>query len=198
MASLHLLDGRLIRAGGHCTDLSFDLGQHFSFFNSKLRPNQTQYLLPLFVSRSAALTELETQSLKEWNHALNDLENKDAKIFRPQGGFLPFARSRKGSSFVRLRPPKWFKSINCKVMSQLTQMRTNHAPTGEYFRRDAWEYQDNPPPPHFSTSRANTWTTALLSSKHENASSSSHAHYLKTPGTGSTTKSQASSRQEVR
>ena len=51
-----------------------------------------------------------------------------------QSGFLPFARSRKGSEFLRLRPPKWFKAINRSSMSTLTQMCTNHAPTGEYFK----------------------------------------------------------------
>ena len=111
--------------------------------NHKIRSNQ--YLLPLFVSRSSALSELEAQALKEWNSFLNDLEDSDAKIFRSQSGFFPFAHSRKGSSFIRLRPPKWFKSINRKLMSQLTQMCTNHAPTGEYFKRHVWKYKDKPP-----------------------------------------------------
>ena len=42
-----------------------------------------QYLLPLFVSRSAALTDVETQALREWHEFLNNLEDKDKKIFHP-------------------------------------------------------------------------------------------------------------------
>jgi len=45
---------------------------------------------------------------------------------------------------MKLRPAKWFKSITRKHMSQLTQMCTNHAPTGEYFKRNVWKYQDKP------------------------------------------------------
>ena len=106
--------------------------------NAKAAANRAtkthQYLLPLFVSRSAALTEVEKQSLKEWHEFLDNLEDKDQKIFRSRSGFLPFARARKTSTFLRLRPQKWFKSIDRRLMSQLTQMCTNHGPTGEYFK----------------------------------------------------------------
>ena len=110
--------------------------------NRKLK--ESGYLLPLFVSRSAAVTEVETMALKHWNEFLDRLEDKDEKIFQPQGGFRPFAEKRKGSTFMKLRPTKWFKSITRKHMSQLTQMCTNHAPTGEYFKRNIWKYQDKP------------------------------------------------------
>ena len=53
------------------------------------------YLLPHFVSRSSALTEVETMALKEWRDFLEDLEDHDKKIFRPASGFLPFARARR-------------------------------------------------------------------------------------------------------
>jgi len=88
--------------------------------NRKLK--ESGYLLPLFVSRSAAITEVETMALKNWNDFLDRLEDKDEKIFQPQGGFLPFAEKRKGSTFMRLRPAKWFKSITRKHMSQLTHI----------------------------------------------------------------------------
>jgi len=65
--------------------------------------------------------------------------------FRPASGFLPFARAHKTSDFIKLRPPKWFKLINRSSMSTLTQMCTNHAPTGEYFKRHVWKYQNKPP-----------------------------------------------------
>jgi len=39
------------------------------------------YLLPHFVSRSSALTEVETMALKEWRTFLDDLEDQDKKIF---------------------------------------------------------------------------------------------------------------------
>ena len=90
---------------------------------------ESGYLLLLFVSRSAAVTEVETMALKDWNEYLNKLEDNDEKIFRPQGDFFPFAQQRKSSTFMKLRPAKWFKSITRKPMSQLTQMCTNHAPT---------------------------------------------------------------------
>ena len=110
--------------------------------NMKIR--DSRYLLPLFVSHLAALTEVETQALKEWHKFLDDLKDKDQKIFRPQSSFLPFARNRKTSTFLRLRPPKWFKSIKRSIMSTLTQMCTNHAPTGEYFKKSVWKYQNKP------------------------------------------------------
>ena len=102
------------------------------------------YLLPLFVSRSAALSEIKTIALKEWHTFLGNLEDKDEKIFRKESGFKPFANARMGSTFLRLRPPKWFKAIDHPTMSQLTQMCTNHAPTGEYFKHTVWTYQDKP------------------------------------------------------
>ena len=87
---------------------------------------------------------LTTMALNDWNDYLDRLEDKDEKIFWPQGGFFPFAQQWKSSTFMRLRPTKWFKSITRKRMSQLTQMCTNHAPMGEYFKRNVWEYQDKP------------------------------------------------------
>jgi ribonuclease HI len=112
---------------------------------ANMRCTASDYLLPLFVSRSSALTEVETMALKEWHTFLDNLEDKDEKIFRPQSGFLPFARRRKGSEFLKLRPPNWFKLIKRSSMSALTQMCTNHAPTGEYFKRCVWKYRDKPP-----------------------------------------------------
>ena len=49
------------------------------------------YFFPLFVSRSAALTEVETMALKEWHQYLDKLEDNDEKIFRKESGFKPFA-----------------------------------------------------------------------------------------------------------
>jgi len=100
------------------------------------------YLLPQFVSRSSALTKVETMALKEWCDFLEDLEDQDKKIFWAESGFLPFTRACKTSDFLKLRPPKWFKLINRSSMSTLTQMCTNHAPTGEYFKRHVWKYQN--------------------------------------------------------
>ena len=110
--------------------------------NMKLRDDQ--YLLPLFISQSVALTDVETQALREWHKFLDHLEDKDKQIFRPESGFLPFARARKTSTFLRLRPPRWFKSIQRSLMSRLTQMCTNDGPTGEYFKRCVWKYKDKP------------------------------------------------------
>ena len=110
--------------------------------NCKLSSNQ--YLLPLFVSQSAALTEVKTMALKEWHTFLDNLEDKDQKFFRKQSGFKPFADQRKMSTFLRLRPPVWFKAIKRSLMSQLTQMCTNHGPTGEYFKQSVWKYRDKP------------------------------------------------------
>ena len=67
-------------------------------------------------------------------------------LFRSkESGFKPFADRRKTSTFLRLRPPGWFKLINRSLMSQLTQMCTNHAPTGEYFKTSVWKYRDKSP-----------------------------------------------------
>ena len=139
------IEGKLVWTPGHggLDQMTITDKNAKAAANRKLRDQS--YLLPLFVSRSAALTEVETQALKEWHKFLDDLEDKDEKIFRPQSGFLPFARSRKTSTFLRLRPPKWFKNITRSHMSQLTQMCTNHAPTGEYFKRCVWKYRDKPP-----------------------------------------------------
>ena len=108
-------------------------------------PSVHQFFFPLFVSRSAALTEVETMALKEWHDYLDKLEDNNQKIFRKESGFKPFADKRKTSTFLRLRPPGWFKLINQSLMSQLTQMCTNHAPTGEYFKTSVWKYRDKPP-----------------------------------------------------
>ena len=108
--------------------------------NMKLHNNQ--YLLPLFISRLAALTNVETQALREWHKFLDHLKDKDEQIFRPESGFLPFTHARKTSMFLRLRPPRWFKSIQRSLMSHLTQMCTNHGSTGEYFKCCVWKYKD--------------------------------------------------------
>jgi len=105
---------------------------------------ESGYLLPLFVSRSAALTEIEVVALRDWHAYLNDLEDKDASIFRPKSGFKPFTDGRKTSTFLKLKPQKWFKRITRPLMSQLSQMCTNHAPTGEYFKQCVFKYQDKP------------------------------------------------------
>ena len=104
------------------------------------------YVLPLFVSRSAALSEIESLALKEWHQHLDKLEDKDANIFRPKSGFKPFADTsrRPSSTFMKRKPAKWFKTIKRSLMSQLTQMCTNHAPTGEYFKTCVWKYQGKP------------------------------------------------------
>ena len=105
----------------------------------------TSQQIPYYVSRSSALAEVETMTLKEWHTFLDDLEDNNKKIFRAESGFLPFARACKTLDFMKLRPPKWFKKINRSSMSTLTQMCTNHAPTGEYFKRCVWKYQNKPP-----------------------------------------------------
>ena len=75
-------------------------------------PSVHQFFFPLFVSRSAALTEVETMALKEWHDYLDKLEDNNKKIFWKESGFKPFADKRKTSTFLRLRPPGWFKLIN--------------------------------------------------------------------------------------
>ena len=72
------------------------------------------------------------------------MEDNNKKIFRDWSGFLPFARTRKTSILMRLRLAKWFKTITRSRMSQLTQMCTNHAPTGEYFKNYVWKYREKP------------------------------------------------------
>ena len=106
--------------------------------------SERQYFFPLFVLRSAALTEVETMALKEWHDYLNKLEDNNQLIFQKESGFKPFANKRKTSTFLRLRPPSWFKLINQSLMSQLTQMCTNRAPTGEYFKTSVYKYHDKP------------------------------------------------------
>ena len=107
-------------------------------------------LFPLFVSRSSALEEVNTLALKEWHTHLDNLEDKKEGIFRetegriPRSGFRPFADQRRFAAFGKTKPAKWFKSITRPLMSQLTQMCTNHAPTGEYFRFAVWKYQNKP------------------------------------------------------
>ena len=51
-------------------------------------------------------------ALKEWHNYLNNLEDNNKKIFRKESGFKPFADQWKTSTFLRLRPPGWFKLIN--------------------------------------------------------------------------------------
>ena len=110
--------------------------------NSKI-PN-SQRLFPLFVSRSATLSEVKSLALKEWHTYLDRLEDRDKKIFQKESGFKPFANGRKTSTFMKTKPTKWFKSITRSTMSRLTQMCTNHAPTGEYFKYAVFKYQDQP------------------------------------------------------
>ena len=43
--------------------------------------SKNEYFFPLFVSRSAALTEVETMALKEWHDYLNKLEDDNKLIF---------------------------------------------------------------------------------------------------------------------
>jgi len=93
-----------------------------------------QYLLPLFISRSAALSEVETLAINKWHAHLNSLEDDHKGIFRGSSGFRPFTDSLKSSTFLTQKPAKWFKTIDRSTMSRLTQMCTNHTPTGEYFK----------------------------------------------------------------
>ena len=81
----------------------------------ELWPNKncpTTNTFSLFVSRSAALTEVETMALKEWHDYLNELEDNNQKIFQQQSSFKPFVDKQKTSTFLRLRPLGWFKLIN--------------------------------------------------------------------------------------
>jgi len=114
--------------------------------NAKAAANSSsgRYLLPLFVSRSAALSEVEALAIKEWHAHLDTLEDVHKGIFRGDSGFQPFANNLRVSTFMTRKPAKWFSAIKRSTMSQLTQMCTNHAPTGEYFKRCVWKYQDKP------------------------------------------------------
>jgi len=114
--------------------------------NAKATTNSSggRYLLPLFVSRSAALSEVEALAIREWHAHLDSLEDAHKGIYRGSSGFRPFADNLKASTFLTRKPAKWFKMIKRSTMSQLTQMCTNHAPTGEYFKRCIWKYQDKP------------------------------------------------------
>jgi len=78
--------------------------------NHKVNPSG--YLLPLFVSHSAALSEIEVVALHKWHKFMDNLEEENKKIFHNKSGFKPSADSRVGSTFLRLRPAKWFKSID--------------------------------------------------------------------------------------
>jgi len=114
--------------------------------NAKAAANSSsgQYLLPLFVSRSATLSEVEALAIKEWHAHLDALEDAHKGIFRGNSGFRPFTDNLEASTFMTRKPAKWFSAIKRSTMSQLTQMCTNHAPTGEYFKRCVWKYQDKP------------------------------------------------------
>ena len=96
------------------------------------------------VSRSEALSEVERIALQEWHAHLDSMEDSGTGIFRRASGFFPFADDRRSSVFLKRKPPKWFKTISRPLMSQLSQLCTNHAPTGEYFRHAVWKYQDRP------------------------------------------------------
>jgi len=113
--------------------------------NAKAAANMKGHrLLPLFVSRSAALLEIESLAMTEWHTHLDSLEDQDKLIFQKSSGFYPFASHQKSSTFLKRKPTKWFKTIPRTLMSWLTQMCTNHAPTGEYFKCCVWKYQDKP------------------------------------------------------
>ena len=115
--------------------------------NAKSAANSRLPLVfPLFVSRSAALSDIEVLALREWHAHLDSLEDSKSGIFRPSSGFKPFADDLRSSVFGKTRPAKWFKNISRPLMSRLSQMCTNHAPTGEYFKRSVWKYHDRPPP----------------------------------------------------
>jgi hypothetical protein len=113
--------------------------------NAKTAANANRgYVMPTFVSRSAAVSEVESLAIKDWHAHLDKLEDANTNIFRRESGFYPFASHRKTSTFLKRRPAKWFTTITRSTMSQLSQMCTNHAPTGEYFKRCVWKYKDKP------------------------------------------------------
>ena len=87
--------------------------------NAKAAANSTsgRYLLPLFVSRFTALSEIESLALREWHDHLNLLEGTKQKIFRKDSGFYPFSGNRHSSTFVQRKPAKWFKTITHSLMS---------------------------------------------------------------------------------
>jgi hypothetical protein len=105
-----------------------------------------RFALPPFYSRSAALTEVQATALRSWHAHLDRMEDRREKIFCLESGFHPFPHKhgKKSTTFLRNNPPKWFKNISRGLMSRLTQMCTNHAPTGEYFKRSVWKYRDKP------------------------------------------------------
>jgi len=137
--------GDLVWTPGHkgLDHMTFTDKQAKSAANT-IRKGRFKFVLPLFVSRSAALSKIKADALKEWHDFLDELETGDDKIFRPQSGFFPFASNRRSSTFLALRPAKWFKNIKRSLMSQVTQLCTNHAPTGEYFKRCVWKYKNEP------------------------------------------------------
>jgi ribonuclease HI len=78
-----------------------------------------------FSSRSAALSTLESDTLKRWKQHIDD---------------HPFS-SESGSAQAslvlhpHLRPPKWSKTTSHPIMSRLTKFVTGHAYTGEYYKK---------------------------------------------------------------
>ena len=77
-----------------------------------------------FTSRSAALSNLEANTLQRWK------DHIDAHPFKKTSGFFEASQSL----HPHLRPPKWFKQISRPIMSRLTQFATGHAHTGEYYK----------------------------------------------------------------
>ena len=138
------MKGKLVWTPGHRGLDHMTITDKKACAAANMKLHDDQYLLPLFVSCSAALTDIETQALREWHEFLNHLKDKDKRIFCPESGFLPFTHARKTPTFLRLCPHQWFKSIQRSLMSRLTQMCTNHGPTGEYFKHCVWKYKDKP------------------------------------------------------
>ena len=78
-----------------------------------------------FTSRSAALHNLEVNTLARWKKHIEDHPFEETSFFYSASQVL----------HPHLRPPKWFKKMNRPTFSRLTQFTTGHAYTGEYFKR---------------------------------------------------------------
>jgi ribonuclease HI len=78
-----------------------------------------------FTSRSAALSELETNTLLRWRQHIDDHPISE------KSGFFEASQSL----HPHLRPPKWFKNLDRQTWSRVTQFATGHGYTGEYYNR---------------------------------------------------------------
>ena len=78
-----------------------------------------------FHSCSAALHNLEVDTLVRWKKHIEDHPFEETSFFYLASQVL----------HPHLRPPQWFKKMNCPTFSCLTQFTTGHAYTGEYFKR---------------------------------------------------------------